>query len=1449
MGAARRGRDHIRCLSRFIVLTILALLLPSSIGILSQGVPSSSPSKADVPAEAVQAFSGIHKASDFASTIIYGEDLPVRGRLGHYSWTGDVNGDGLNDLIVAAPGAPGVGGFEDEGRIYVFYGNSEGLPQVLDLDKVEPDILIISNNTWFVKRAVGANPLPYPVLAYLTNEFDTGDYDGDGYRDMAFSIPATDTPTWGVIIYGREGGYPGKLVVHLQKAKVFSVTPGDMRYLWIYNRSLAPGQDNIVLPSYMESSDLDGDGADELISGGRYGVNILWGRSTEWTTINGTTPNDHFGYALDIGDMDGDGLDDLLIGAPLSDDPMTGRTDCGAAYLIFNASRIKGSSTLLIDEIARPVVFGGSDQDHLGRTVMLTEVDGDGSKDMMIAAPEADGGPGVQDCGRLYTYRGGEENTFPTRMVADETAHWTVIGNSGKVSGTTEYPGDRLGAVLDAGDVDGDGSSEIVLGFYSRTSVLSEPSVVDSVGMIMVFEASDLFPTGGAIQRLERTGGSLVIEGDEMRDTLGWQVFVGDVTNDGVDDILVGAPGADGPDNDRISDGEAYIIQGCSTFIGDIMGSGGGYSAPYLLAGGMEVLIEVGFSLSGAGRSATECSLHLTSGALSSTLLVGPGGLISVEGPSGLDPIAGSCGLQQKDGTGQARFAFSMDWNCMREGPIDLVMVLKDGSGVMFYREYPMVLSITKDVILANELEVTRGTSPLSGIGEWVLPGDELHMTGLKGVYSKATKVEIPAGSLDLVLKVGSDTIGRKGYTTDWSHTIVVPQKQGWDLSIGLEYPMGAGSKPVDMDISGSRTFRINIDTAPPFPPEGVRAVSRTTGLPEFDRTGLFDLFWNGSVGPELDPAGSGVREFQVQAEGKWLPAIAGGGLIGTYYRGRSYQEAAFQRKDASLNFSLKDWGPFGPDPSLLRYDDFSVRWHGYLVPTINGSYLVSIRGSGSVIIKLDGRVFLGRTSILEDVQLTLPDMRKGSIHSMEVYFSNELVSSYLSLDIWDPTYKRLSHDEMPFSYPSNSTSAVLGQDEGLGIAVRSIDWTGRISSTSTARAFKDTRPPVIVPEWGNAWFNSTRPLLHARVVDTGGENVSGIDIASIAYSFEREGTTKPVWQNEDMGHIIIEQSRSAPLDVAISLSPYLDGSWRGTLRFTAVDMSGNRAISDPIWMGMDTEPPEISLLSPVEGAVLYGGVQDLTVSFYDGIGSGPDIGSLQLRSTSEDGSWSEWMLFEVNATSRLDVLTGKASLRLGRSEVQFRGWDLAGNPTVSRTYVLDIMEPPVNLPPIPRIAHPTNGTHFYKGQLIELSATGTWDDGLGPNETLALTWFSSKDGHLGSGPLIKAQLSLGVHNITLFADDGALGHNKSTKVTIEMIDHDGTASDDDRPPGSDVVDPLSIFAVLALLGVVLVLLVFVIIERKRAPEGSGTKDIYTEGQKVDGLDEGLTEGPDTREE
>jgi len=92
------------------------------------------------------------------------------------------------------------------------------------------------------------------------------------------------------------------------------------------------------------------------------------------------------------------------------------------------------------------------------------------------------------------------------------------------------------------------------------------------------------------------------------------------------------------------------------------------------------------------------------------------------------------------------------------------------------------------------------------------------------------------------------------------------------------------------------------------------------------------------------------------------------------------------------------------------------------------------------------------------------------------------------------------------------------------------------------------------------------------------------------------------------------------------------------------------------------------------------------------------------------------------------------------------------------------------------------------------------------------------------------------MHNITLFADDGVPGHNISTTVSIEVLDWNGPVSDDDVPQSDELIDPLSIFAILALFLVVIILMAFVIKERKNAPD----EEVPDEGPGMEPLPEDL---------
>jgi hypothetical protein len=97
--------------------------------------------------------------------------------------------------------------------------------------------------------------------------------------------------------------------------------------------------------------------------------------------------------------------------------------------------------------------------------------------------------------------------------------------------------------------------------------------------------------------------------------------------------------------------------------------------------------------------------------------------------------------------------------------------------------------------------------------------------------------------------------------------------------------------------------------------------------------------------------------------------------------------------------------------------------------------------------------------------------------------------------------------------------------------------------------------------------------------------------------------------------------------------------------------------------------------------------------------------------------------------------------------------------------YRMDVSEFP-NSPPVVAIASPGTGSKHDLGEMVELSANGSWDaDG----DELTYTWISNVSGHLASGSVAHVAFDdVGWHHIDLFVDDGK-GHNVTDFVIIKI--------------------------------------------------------------------------------
>jgi hypothetical protein len=238
------------------------------------------------------------------------------------------------------------------------------------------------------------------------------------------------------------------------------------------------------------------------------------------------------------GDVNGDGLADLLVGAPDQD---SGGVNAGAAYLVLGGG--VGIASLADSEA---ILLGDESGDDAGRGLAGKDLDGDGYSDLMVGAPEHDGSAGA-----AYVLFGPVSGTS---SLAD--ADVVVPG---------EGAGDEAGAVLATGDVDGDGRGDLLVG--------GDGDDDGGSGAGAVWVIAD--PAAGA----SMSAADAKFVGEDAGDQAGTAVASGaDVDGDGIDDLLVGAPG----DDDSAADaGAVYLLLGPLGGTVDLLDNDGKYVGEY----------------------------------------------------------------------------------------------------------------------------------------------------------------------------------------------------------------------------------------------------------------------------------------------------------------------------------------------------------------------------------------------------------------------------------------------------------------------------------------------------------------------------------------------------------------------------------------------------------------------------------------------------------------------------------------------------------------------------------------------------------------------------------------------------------------------------------------------------------------------------------------------------
>ncbi len=416
---------------------------------------------------------------------------------------GDVNGDGYADVIVSM--GRWSNGQYDEGRVNVYYGSPTGL-------SVTPNWMVEGNQ---YRGYFGATP------------GTAGDVNGDGYDDVIIGSGAS----YGV---GKNTAF-----VYLGSPTGLSCGTGcpvdaTAAAAWTFTSSQATAN---VGGAVATAGDLNGDGFSDVLvaaplydEGGRTDAGMVWaflgssaGLSSTpvWSAV-GDQAYAQLGYGLSTaGDVNGDGYDDFVVGAPRYDN---GQTDEGRAWLYLGSALGPSTTAAWISEPDRANTAYGNSFGALG------DLNGDGYADVAAGGLEWDSDSRT-NAGKVWVYLGSAAGLAGT-------AAWTAEG---------DQAGAVLGAAVGAGDVNGDGAPDLLIGArdYDRTYIdggavfvyhgANRPPVAEASGPYTVAE--------GDIVPLDGTGSSDPDPGDTL--TYAW-----DLDNDGVYETAGAAPdfaGIDGP--------------------------------------------------------------------------------------------------------------------------------------------------------------------------------------------------------------------------------------------------------------------------------------------------------------------------------------------------------------------------------------------------------------------------------------------------------------------------------------------------------------------------------------------------------------------------------------------------------------------------------------------------------------------------------------------------------------------------------------------------------------------------------------------------------------------------------------------------------------------------------------------------------------------------------------
>ncbi len=385
-----------------------------------------------------------------------------------------------------------------------------------------------------------------------------GDFDGDGYDDLAVGVPYEGASA-------GSSSRPGAVLIYKGLGLVVTKDGADddvtlVPYRKLTQTGLGSNENDDQFGKSLAVGDFNGDGRDDLAVGApgeRPGtepedsgaVYLFKGTSagllTPWKDIDQENlglgvndTNDRFGSQLASGNIDGDSYDDLVIGADGEEAP-SAPTNSGAVFLL------RGSSIGLKKQwpvLDRAALGPPKQNERIPWGLAVGDTNGDGRDEIAVGA----GHQSVQDAGTVLLFKGTTSGPMPWDEITQEP-----LGDADEF--------DYFGNSISIGDVNNDGLGDLAVGV---------PGEDGFSGKVQLYVGKpNSAPEPWFKMNSEDLG--LVESGDEF----GNSVVIADFNGDGYGDLAVGAPWERPPGTNNAT-GWVYVYKGKSSGLEPWIGFG-----------------------------------------------------------------------------------------------------------------------------------------------------------------------------------------------------------------------------------------------------------------------------------------------------------------------------------------------------------------------------------------------------------------------------------------------------------------------------------------------------------------------------------------------------------------------------------------------------------------------------------------------------------------------------------------------------------------------------------------------------------------------------------------------------------------------------------------------------------------------------------------------------------